>query len=151
MSDPIFDSRSLRHDLPYLFPGQAQKEGYVNEAFARIDALLHMTIEGTADSPPAVAVDGECWLVGSAATGAWTGQSGQIAALSSGNWMFFSPHDGMRVLNRATGQEIRFAGGWQMPARPDLPTGGQTVDAEARAAIAAIIACLTEAGLLAAD
>ena len=36
MSDPIFDSRTLRHDLPYLFPGQAQKEGYVNEALAHM-------------------------------------------------------------------------------------------------------------------
>ena len=148
MSDPIFDSRSVRHDLPYLFAGQAQKEGYVNEALARIDALLHMTVEDAADSPPAGAVDGQCWLVGSAASGAWSGHSGQIAGLSSGNWMFFSPRDGMRVLNRATGQEIRFAGGWQLPTRPALPTGGQTVDEQARAAISAIVACLTEAGLL---
>lgn len=150
MSDPIFDSRSLRHDLPYLFAGQAQKEGYVNEAFARIDTLLHMAVEGTANSPPAVPVEGECWLVGSAPSGDWIGHSGLIAALNSGNWLFFSPRDGMRVLNRATGQEMRFVGGWQVPARPDLPTGGQTVDAQARSAIAAIVDCLTGAGLLAA-
>lgn len=148
MSDPIFDSRSVRHDLPYLFAGQAQKEGYVNEALARIDALLHMTVEGTADSPPITAADGQCWLVGSAPTGAWTGHAGQIAALSSGNWLFFLPRDGMRILDRASGQEIRFAGGWQQPPRPALPTGGQTVDDQARAAISAIIACLTQAGLL---
>lgn len=150
MTDPMFDSRSQRHDLPYLFPGQAQKEGYVNEAFARIDALLHMAVEGAADGPPAAPVDGACWLVGSAPTGEWTGHAGQIASLSGGNWIFFSPVDGMRALNRATGQEMRFAAGWQTPARPTLPTGGQTVDTEARAAIAAIVACLTQAGLLAA-
>lgn len=130
--------------------GQAQKEGYVNEAFARIDTLLHMAVEGTADSPPAAPVEGECWLVGSAPSGDWTGRSGLIAALNSGNWLFFSPRDGMRVLNRATGQEMRFVGGWQVPDRPDLPTGGQTVDAQARSAIAAIVDCLTGAGLLAA-
>lgn len=151
MSDPIFDSRSLRHDLPYLFPGQAQKEGYVNEAFARIDSLLAIAVEGTADSPPVAPADGECWLIGSAPTGAWAGRAGQLAALTNWNWIFFSPRDGMRVLNRATGQDMRFAAGWQIPVRPALPTGGQTVDTEARAAIAAILDCLTEAGLLAAD
>lgn len=148
MSDPIFDSRTLRHDLPYLFPGQAQKEGYVNEALARIDTLLHLSVEGVANSPPATPVESACWLVGQAPTGEWTGRADQIAALNHGNWMFFLPRDGMRVLNRASGQEIRFADGWQVATRPDLPSGGLTVDVQARSAIAAIVDCLTAAGLL---
>ena len=152
MSDPIsFDSRSARFEMPYLFAGQSQKEGFVNESTARIDTLLHCAIEGEAAVPPAVPAvpaEGTCWLVGSAASGDWAGQVGKIAARQSGNWLFIAPRDGMRVLNRATGQEIRYLGSWKIATRPALPTGGTTIDAEARAAISALIASLTTAGVI---
>ncbi len=149
MSDPIsFDSRSARFELPFLFAGQSQKEGYVNECAARTDALLHCAIEGEAAAPPATPVDGTSWLVGAAASGDWAGQAGKIAARQSGNWLFFAPRDGMRVLNRATGQEVRYHGSWKIANRPALPTGGTTVDMEARSAISALIASLTTAGVI---
>lgn len=151
MSEPMFDSRSPRHELPYLFPGQAQKEGHVNEALARIDALLHMLVEGAANVPPSEPGEGTSWLIGPDATGDWAGRSGQIATLSAGNWIFFSPRAGMHVTDRVTGQCMRYRNGWQIPARPDLPTGGTTADTEARAAISAIVDVLTLAGLLAAE
>ena len=50
----------------------------------------------------------------------------------------------------ADGERERIDPETELPARPDLPTGGQTVDAQARSAIAAIVDCLTGAGLLAA-
>ena len=149
MSDPIsFDSSSARFELPFLFAGQSQKEGFVNEFAARTDALLHCAIEGEAAAPPVTPVDGTSWLVGPAATGAWSGQAGKIAAWQSGNWLFFAPRDGMRLLNRASGQEIRYNGGWKIANRPALPTGGTTIDAEARSAISALIASLTTAGVI---
>ncbi|MCC6926107.1 DUF2793 domain-containing protein [Novosphingobium sp.] len=149
MTDPLFDSRTPRFDLPLLFAGQAQKEGYVNEVSARIDAILHGAIEDELTSPPATPGDGQCWLVGASASGEWSGKSGQIAARQAGNWLFITPCDGMRLLNRATGQEIRFNGSWLAAPRPSEPSGGSTVDAEARAAINAVIASLTTAGILA--
>ena len=149
MSDPIsFDSSSARFELPFLFAGQSQKEGFVNEFAARTDALLHCAIEGEAAAPPATPVDGTSWLVGPAATGAWAGQSGKIAAQQSGNWLFITPQDGMRLLNRATGQEIRYNGNWKIATRPALPTGGAVIDAEARSAISALITSLTTAGMI---
>ena len=149
MSHPIsFDSSSARFELPFLFAGQSQKEGFVNECAARTDALLHCAIEGEAAAPPATPVDGTSWLVGPAPSGAWIGQTGKIAARQSGNWLFFVPRDGMRVLNRASGQEIRYHGSWKIATRPALPTGGTTIDAEARAAISALIASLTTAGVI---
>lgn len=149
MSEPIFDSRSPRYELPYLFAGQAQKEGFVNEAFARIDALLHMAVEAAASSPPASPVEGTSWLIGADATGDWSGREGQIATATGNSWLFFEPRPGMRVLNRATGQDMRFVNGWQSPSPPSPPVGGATVDAESRQAIGAIIAVLAQAGLLA--
>jgi hypothetical protein len=66
----------------------------------------------------------------------------------SGNWLYASPRDGMRVFNRTTDQDLLFNAGWQAASRPAAPSGGTTVDAEARSAIAAIVASLTIAGII---
>lgn len=150
MSDPItFAAASPRFAIPLLFAGQSQKEFFVNEAHALIDALLHAAVEGEEDTPPSEPADGECWLVGEAPSGAWAGHAGALASYQSGGWIFVDPRDGMRVLDRATAQEIRYRGGWQRPATPSQPEGGTTVDTEARAAIAALVGALIAAGILA--
>ncbi|MEQ1543377.1 MAG: DUF2793 domain-containing protein, partial [Novosphingobium sp.] len=128
--------------------GQAQKETFVNEVAARIDALLHGAVESELAAPPASPADGQNWLIASAASGEWIGKTGQIAARQAGNWLYVQPRDGMRILNKATGQNICFKGSWLAPPRPVSPTGGAVVDAEARAAIVAVIACLTSAGIV---
>lgn len=128
--------------------GQSQKEGYVNEITARLDALLHCAIEAQQAAPPASPVDGQCWLIATGASGEWSGKTGQIAMRQSGNWLYAQPRDGMRLFNRATGQEVLFKAGWLAASRPAAPSGGTTVDAEARAAITAIIASLTTAGII---
>lgn len=149
MTEPAtFSSASPRFGLPFLFAGQAQKEFFVNEAHALADALLHCAIEGIADAPPATPQDGTCWLIGANPLAEWSGKAGLLAARQEGNWIFVAPRAGMRLLNRATGQDMRFTGIWHMPARPTLPDGGSTIDAQARAAIAAIISALTDAGVL---
>ncbi len=152
MTDPIsFISTSPRHRLPLLFAGQAHKEFTVNEAHALTDALLHLAIEGEATAPPVAPGEGDCWLVHAPATGAWQGQEGTIACRQAGAWLFVTPCDGMRALNRATVQDWRYAGGWHMAAPIALPAGGATVDAEARAAIGAILEALKAAAILAPD
>lgn len=151
MPDPIFDTKTARFELPLLFAGQAQKEGYVNEMAARIDALLHLAIEAELAVPPASPSDGQSWLVATGASGGWSGKSGQIAARQAGNWLFFSPRHGMRLYNRATGQFIQFTGIWAAPSRPASPSGGTVIDGEARAAITALLSSLTSAGILSAS
>lgn len=148
MPDPLFDSRTPRLDLPLLFAGQSQKEGYVNEITARLDGLLHCAIEAEQAAPPASPEDGQSWLIAAGASGDWSGRSGQIAMRQSGNWLYASPRDGMRVFNRTTDQDVLFNAGWQAASRPAAPSGGTTVDAEARSAIAAIVASLTTAGII---
>jgi len=148
MTDPAFASRTPRLDLPLLFAGQAQRELFVNECLARIDGLLHAAIEGVANAPPIEPGEGQCWLVGTAPTGAWTGQAGRLALYQSGHWLFQAARDGMRLLDRSSGVERRFAGEWRMASRPAPPSGGTTIDVEARSALSALIDSLSQAGIL---
>lgn len=148
MPDPLFDSRTPRLELPLLFAGQSQKEGFVNELAARIDAILHGAIEAELAAPPATPLDGQCWLVAASATGEWLGQSGKLAARQAGNWLFVTPRDGMKLLSRANGQEIRYNNGWKAAFRPAAVIGGTTIDAEARAAISTLMTVLTTAGII---
>lgn len=119
----------------------------MNEAHALTDALLHCAIEAELLAPPATPNDGENWVVGTGATGDWVGQDGTIACRQSGNWIFVAPQDGTRILNRSTGQEWLYLGGWQAPSAPATPTGGTTIDAEARTAITDLITALRASGV----
>ena len=149
MSDPIeFQDKTPRLGLPLLYAGQSQREVFVNEAHALIDALLHGAVEGLANDPPPAPADGLNWLVASAPTGAWSGRTGAIAVRQGGNWLFVPPRDGMRLLDRSTGQALVHAGGWRKPARPPAPAGGGVVDAEARVAISQLISVLCDAGII---
>jgi hypothetical protein len=53
----------------------------------------------------------------------------------------------MRLFDSSAGQVLLYRGGWQRPAAPPEPSGGATVDAEARTAISGLIAALVEAGV----
>ena len=95
---------SARFALPLIMPGQAQKELFHNEALAAIDAALHAAVEGAPQAaPPAAPVEGQCWLVGPDATGAWTGRDGSLAAWTSGGWRFVTPQPGMCAWDGAAG------------------------------------------------
>jgi hypothetical protein len=161
--------QTARFALPYLAPGQSQKEFFHNEALARIDALLCPAVEqGPLGSPPASPVIGSCYLVGAGAAGDWAGKDGTLASFTDGGWRHISPIDGMSVVDRATGltwtrrnsaweagiarvQEVRINGQAvvreRQPAIAD-PTGGGTVDAECRVAVGALLAALRTHGLI---
>jgi len=161
---------TARFALPFIAPGQAQKELFHNEALMRIDAALQPTVEAIAqDDPPAAPTVGQCWVVGAAPTGAWAGQGGTIAAWSDGGWRFVAPLAGTTAWSRADGLFARYdgnrwilgeivgsrviVGGVQVvgmqQAAIAAPTGGSVIDVEARATLSAIIAVLKSHGLTA--
>ena len=140
MTQPVtFDTTTARHSLAMLAAGQAQREFFVNEAFARIDALLHPAIEGETDTAPTEPMPGECWLVANPASAEWQGREGSLASWDGNQWTYCIPVDGMHVFDRSRNCRISYLAGWTPAARPDLPAGGSIIDIEARAAIAAII------------
>lgn len=149
MTDPItFASATPRFALPFLFSGQAQKEFFVNQAHALADLLLHPAIKGTTATPPTSPADGDCWLIGSAPTGDWTGHANYLAARQAGSWLFAAPRNGMVVFDEQRGQFIRFTDAWQVAATVAAPTGGTVVDVQAREAIAGLLAAITKAGIM---
>lgn len=156
--------------LPLLEPGQAQKEMSHNEALARLDLLLQASVVAVGvDTPPAVPDAGRCWIVGNSPDGEWAGYGGALVGWTEGGWRFAMPHEGMAVWSQADGCEAVFSGGqWQVgrvaaacltiggvqivgarAAAIPAPSGGITVDTEARATLAAVLATLRTHGLIA--
>jgi hypothetical protein len=162
---------TFRWALPQLFAGQAQKEIFHNEALARIDMLLHGAVESADEhAPPPSPPVGACWIVAAGASGAWEGQEDALACWTEGGWRFAAPRAGLSLWVADRGHAMLHDGtGWRdcgagsdgfhvggarvVGARAAAiadPSGGATVDAEARSALAAILGALRAHGLIAA-
>lgn len=162
-------SETARYQLPFILPGQAQKEVYHNEALTRIDAALHAAVEEEPlPTPPQNPQIGESWIVAIGASGDWSGKEDDVATWTEGGWRFITPRAGMMAWDRARGLWLHWNGtGWssgELPVtrlivdgqqvvgarQPEVPSpsGGTTIDPEARAAIDAIIATLMSHGLI---
>lgn len=89
--------------LPYIQGGQAQKHITHNEALERLDMLVQLTVEATgATTPPASATEGQAWIIGTGAAGAWASNTGDIAAWRGGGWLFVTPQTGWRVWDKSS-------------------------------------------------
>ncbi|MEM8986474.1 MAG: DUF2793 domain-containing protein [Pseudomonadota bacterium] len=90
--------QSPNFNFPYLAPAQAQKHVTVNETVRMLDALTHLAVLSRNDvDPPSSPANGDRYLVGASATGAWAGRDGAIAAYQDGAWAFFTPQAGWRA------------------------------------------------------
>ena len=81
--------------LPFLESGQAQKHVTHNEALRLLDTLVQLAVldRGVA-APPGSPAEGERWIVGSSASGAFTGHADEVAAWQDGAWQFSAPQPG---------------------------------------------------------
>lgn len=148
MTEPYaLGSHSPRHGLPYLHPGQAQKEAFVNEALARLDALVHATVNDQRAVPPADPEPGAAYLVAAGASGDWQGEEDSLAVFQGTHWLFQPPVRGASVRRLDSGQIWIFDDGWSAAVEPNEPSGGVTIDSEARAAIAALVSALRHSGI----
>lgn len=163
------DDTSVRLGLPLLQSGQTQKEMFHNEALTLLDFAVQPVVEAVGlNTPPASPVAGACWIIGTAPTGAWTGQAGALAGWTSGGWRYVAAREGMAAWSRADGAFARFSGGaWVVgtisgtrlvlggdsvvgPRQPAIanPGGGTTIDVEARAALKQVLGALRSHGLI---
>lgn len=141
-----------------------------NEALRRVDIALAAAVETVgANAPPGSPVDGQCFIVGNAPTGAWAGQAKAIAGYAAGGWRFVGPVAGMHALDKTSGHTAIYDGaawgvGTIKGAKLELagsqvvgergaavanPSGGTVVDVEAREAIVAMLDRMRSHGLIA--
>lgn len=143
---------SARNGLPLLEVGQAGKEITHNEALLLVDALLHPVAESQQADPPtglSPADAGQCWIVGENPSAEWAGHAQELAYWTGSGWRFAAPAEGAEVLRRDTQVTLlRAASSWHDPAVVPDPQGGAVVDAQARDAIALILAELRIRGVI---
>lgn len=164
------DDDTARLALPLLETGQAQKELTHNEALAMLDIAVQSVVQGgPLDQPPTAPVRGQCWIVGTAPQGAWTGRAGWLAGWTEAGWRFVPATNGWSAWDATVGQPWRMtATGWERgivraeqvrigarqvvgPQRPAIAdaSGGATIDVESRAALAKVLETLRQHGLIA--
>nr|WP_314447008.1 DUF2793 domain-containing protein [uncultured Sphingomonas sp.] len=134
-----------------------------------LDALIQGCCEGApSDTPPQSPEIGLSYICGSEPVGDWSGHAHGVACWTYGGWRFVNPFEGFQLLDRISGQHWRFLGdswtvgtvsaakvlidGVPVIAKQQLPIanaiGGQTVDAEARNALAKVLDAMREHGLI---
>ncbi len=162
-------SGSARLNLPFLSPGQAQKEFFHNEALQTLDLVVAAAVEEDPRSdPPTTPALGACYIVDGAPTGIWAGQNNSLAGYTSGGWRFIAPIDGLSAYVKSGGMWANYRSGtWEIGtvrgasvvldglqvvggrlAAIAGPTGGTNADAEARGSINQILAALRQHGLI---
>ena len=116
---------TTRLSLPLIAAGQAQKHVTANEAFARLDALTQITLQGVDGvTPPPSPSEGEVHAIGAGAQAAWSGQDGRLAAFLNGGWVFVTPLPGWSAWVVPTGALARFDGvAWVEGAGALTPNG----------------------------
>ena len=84
--------------LPFIMAAQAQKHVTHNEALNALDAVVQlMVLDKDLAAPPGSPAEGARYIVGPSPTGAWSGQTGRIAAFQDGAWAFYAPQEGWRA------------------------------------------------------
>lgn len=118
-------------------------------------------VEVGRNDPPAAPVSGDCYIVGAAPSGAWSGQARALACFTDSGWRFAGAVAGMRALDLASGCVAAFDGtAWSVGElrATQVTVGGDKVVGARQAGIAdhasdatvnAILAALRAHGLIA--
>jgi hypothetical protein len=163
-------TQSARFRAPFIQAAQVDKSTTHNEALAVLDIAASAAVDGfLVDMPPVTPSIGDCYILGASPTGAWSGHAFALAGYTAGGWRFIAAIDGLSAFDKTSGQSAVFTeGAWELghvraakvsiggnqivgpqQASVSNPSGGATVDAEARAAITAILTRMRQHGLIA--
>lgn len=112
------NSRNL--DLSFWEEGNTEPDLVFNALLTAVDALMKSPVESILSTPPSSPEEGQAWIVGSSATGAWAGHDDDVAVAVTGGpgWLFFTPSEGWAFWILDPGASYRYLSGtWS-------PTGG---------------------------
>lgn len=105
-----------------------------NPNFAKLEALLHLTVISITATPPGSPANGACYIVGASATGAWAGHDNHVAVwYTTGTpaWLYIVPAPGVRAFNIATTSYWRWTGtAWVAEASSSVVGPGSAVDSD---------------------
>jgi hypothetical protein len=90
--------------LTEMLAAQVRPDLVWNDALRKLDGVCQLAVTSTYNSPPGGAIaDGECFIVGVAPGGAWTGHANAIAIydLAALAWRFVSPQNGWLAYMRS--------------------------------------------------
>lgn len=77
---------------------QNNKHLTANTTFRRLFILARgSALDKDLSTPPSTPADGDTYIVGASATGAWAGHDGDIAYYSTNAWDFIAPTEGVRI------------------------------------------------------
>jgi hypothetical protein len=153
--------------LPLIAAGQAQKDVTHNEAVLALDRLVALVVTSRSLMvPPATPQSGACYIVPSVGEAAWGHPAGTLLHWQGGGWLPQLPRDGQIALLSDEGLMLIHRGSWQAhwpvaglaiasrsvlavpPVSLAAPSGGTTIDSEARVALAALLAALQQQGIV---
>jgi len=109
--------------LPYLLAAQAQKHVTHNEALRVLDGLVQLSVlDQHLATPPSSPAEGDRYIVGSGATGVWTGWDGDIALWVDGAWFRLMPKPGWRAwVESEQALSVYDGSAWQLLSVTDPP------------------------------
>ena len=88
--------------MDYLMPEQAQKHVTINDALRRLDGLVQLSvINRSQTAPPANPKNGDRYLIGANATGAWQRHDAKLALYEDTGWAFIAPQAGWLLWDAA--------------------------------------------------
>lgn len=118
--------------LPLLAPAQAQKHVTVNEAFARLDALVQLTAASrSVTAQPSAPADGVVHILPSGKSGAaWGAMAiGALAAYRDGAWEAITPKPGWSAYVLDEARRVVWRGGAWRAEQAATPAGLVTLSA----------------------
>lgn len=90
-------------DLPLMSASQSQKHLTHNDALIRLDAIVQLAVTSMSlTAPPGSPTEGDRYIVGSGATGAWATKDLNVVYYTSGAWAFLVPKEGWIAWDEAT-------------------------------------------------
>ena len=93
------------------FPALTLGTGVVSPSAIKYGRFGFAVINQTTNAPPGSSADGDCYIVGPAPTGTWTGFSGYVMNYETSAFVPYLPYEGAQVYDRNTQNILKFVGG----------------------------------------